>query len=228
MVLTSSYVGHTATAVPATTLAVSRAAQLGPPSHAPGIHTVEAYLKGWLNTLPCRVKGSTVYRYRILVNGHMIPALGAKKRAELKPDAIAAFYAERQKSGLAPTTVQLIHTTLRKALRDAVEYGYIAYNPVARVKPPHRAELEPRVLTSHEVRRLLTTADVRQAPSGGPVDAAGAHRSANRRTPNPLVGRRLLGPSEHCHHAVALHRRRQARAREGRILEGGSTAHPGS
>src|SRR4051794_18428903 len=30
--------------------------------------TVEEYLTGWVATLPGRVKGSTVYRYRILVN----------------------------------------------------------------------------------------------------------------------------------------------------------------
>jgi len=121
--------------------------------------TVEEYLNGWLDTLPGRVKGSTVYRYRILVTGHIIPCLGGRRLAELKPDAVAAFYAERQKSGLSPTTVQLIHTTLRKALGDAVEYGYIPFNPVARVKPPRRAEFEPRVLTSKEVRHILTTAD---------------------------------------------------------------------
>jgi len=132
------------------------------------VHNLRVYLKGtlgeylthWLDTIPGRVKGSTVYRYRILVNTHMIPCLGTKKLAELKPDAIAAFYAERQKSGLSPTTVQLIHTTLRKALGDAVEYGYIAFNPVARVKPPRRAEFEPRVLTSQEVQHILSTADV--------------------------------------------------------------------
>jgi integrase len=121
--------------------------------------TLGEYLTGWLDTLPGRVKGSTVYRYRVLVTGHMIPCLGTKKLNDLKPDAIAAFYAERQKSGLSPTTVQLIHTTLRKALGDAVEYGYVAYNPVARVKPPRRADFEPRVLTSQEVRKVLDTAE---------------------------------------------------------------------
>jgi integrase len=121
--------------------------------------TVEEYMKRWLDTIPDLVKGSTVYRYRRLVNGQVTPRLGEKKLSELKPDAVAAFYAERQQSGLSPTTVQLIHTTLRKALGDAVEYGYIAYNPVAGVKPPRRAEFEPRVLTSQEVQKLLAAAE---------------------------------------------------------------------
>src|SRR5437868_936323 len=38
--------------------------------------TLGEYLTGWLDTLPGRVKGSTVYRYRVLVTGHMIPCLG--------------------------------------------------------------------------------------------------------------------------------------------------------
>jgi integrase len=117
------------------------------------------YLTNWLGTIPGRVRGSTIYRYRGLLNRHVIPHLGSKKLAELKPDAIAAFYAERQKAGLSPSTVQLIHTTLRKALGDGVEYGYIAFNPVARVKPPRRADFEARVLSTEEVRRLLTSAE---------------------------------------------------------------------
>jgi integrase len=120
---------------------------------------VGEYLTSWLDTLPGRVKGSTIYRYRNLLNGHIIPSLGAKKLHDLRPDAVAAFYAERQHAGLSPTTVQLIHTTLRKALADAVEYGYIAYNPVARVKPPRRADFEPRVLTRQEVQQLMVSAE---------------------------------------------------------------------
>jgi integrase len=139
------------------------------------------------------VKGSTVYRYRVLINGHMIPCLGSKKLAELRPDAIAAFYAERQRSGLSPTTVQLIHTTLRKALGDAVEYGYIAFNPVARVKPPRRAEFEPRVLTTQEVRHILSTAEQASDRLAG-LWTLLAHSGARiGELLTPPVGRHLLG-----------------------------------
>lgn len=121
--------------------------------------TLEAYLKRWLETIPGTVKASTVVRYRPLVNNHLIPALGKKKLAELRPDAIQALYAERQNAGLSPTTVRLLHTTLHKALEDAVKFGYLASNPAARIRRPRRAEFEARVLSATEVCKLLDAAD---------------------------------------------------------------------
>ena len=67
------------------------------------------------------VKASTVIRDRPILHKHLIPALGKKRLADLKPDAIQVMYAEKLTAGLSPTTVRLIHTTLHKALEDAIE-----------------------------------------------------------------------------------------------------------
>jgi integrase len=121
--------------------------------------TVITYLIGWLEGIPGTVKASTVVRYRPIVYKHLIPAFGKKKLADLKPDAIQALYAVKVAAGLSPTTVRLIHTTLHKALEDAVEYGYLGANLASRAKPPRRAEFEPYVLSGGEVHRVLSVAE---------------------------------------------------------------------
>lgn len=128
------------------------------PELAKSKDSVATYLNTWLGTLPGRVKDSTVVRYRNLINRHMIPGLGHIRLSELKSTDIATFYAERLASGLSSTTVVLIHTTVRKALSDAVTYQYIGANPAEKVTPPRRAAFDPRVPTASEVQRLIDAA----------------------------------------------------------------------
>jgi integrase len=121
--------------------------------------TLKAFLARWLEAIRASVKPATVRRYSILIRTHIEPQLGGQRLQALKPDAIQALYADRLSSGLSATTVRLIHTTLHKALEDAVEWGYLAYNPVTRAKPPRRAQFESRPPSVAEMARLLDAAE---------------------------------------------------------------------
>jgi integrase len=121
--------------------------------------TLSAFLAHWLVAIRASVKPATVRRYSILIRTHVEPELGGERLYALKPDAIQSLYASRLASGLSATTVRLIHTTLHKALKDAVEWGYLGYNPVARAKPPRRAEFESHPPSVTELARLLDTAE---------------------------------------------------------------------
>ena len=123
--------------------------------------TLAAYLDRWLASITGAVRPSTVDRYTRLVRLHIGPSLGHYKIAALMPDAIQAFYAGKQEGGLSPSTVQLLHTTLHKALADAVAWGYRAYNPADRVRRPQRAHFEARPPTPEELATLLRTAEGR-------------------------------------------------------------------
>jgi integrase len=61
-------------------------------------------------------------------------------------------------SGLAPRTVQYIHTTLHKALKDAVADGLVPCNVAAAVKAPRPKKKEIQPLSSEQVRAFLEVA----------------------------------------------------------------------
>ena len=53
------------------------------------------------------------------------------KLKNITPTHARALYREKLDSGLAPRTVNYIHTTLSKALKDAVSDGLIPRNPAS-------------------------------------------------------------------------------------------------
>jgi integrase len=117
---------------------------------------LEEYLRRWLKD---SVKGSVqdiTYRdYEHLVRNHIIPALGNIKLKALTPAHIRGLYRSKSDAGLSPRTVQYVHVTLHKALKQAVNDGLIPRNVTEAVKPPQlrREEIEP--LTVEQVKVLL-------------------------------------------------------------------------
>jgi len=66
------------------------------------------------------VRRSTFVQYESVVRCHIGPAFGRLKLKSLTPAHLRGLYREKQDSGLAPRTVQYIHVTLHKALKQAV------------------------------------------------------------------------------------------------------------
>jgi integrase len=117
--------------------------------------TVAEYLSRWLDdSVRDTVRRSTFARYESIVRHHIAPALGRLKLARLTPQHVRALYRQKLDSGLSPRSVQYIHTTLKKALRQAVLDGAVPRNVCDAVKPPqvHRDEVTP--LTPDQVRAL--------------------------------------------------------------------------
>jgi integrase len=69
-----------------------------------------------------------------------------------------------------PHTLRLTYTVLRTSLRDAVEAGLIAINPMTAVRRPRLPRPEPKFLTLEETRRLIEAVDRSGAP-----EAIGVH-----------------------------------------------------
>jgi site-specific recombinase XerC len=61
-------------------------------------------------------------------------------------------------AGLAPRTVQHIHTTLHKALKDAVADGLIPRNVTDGIKAPKPEKKEFKVLNREQARAFLEAA----------------------------------------------------------------------
>src|ERR687885_848735 len=102
-----------------------------------GALTLGEYLKKWLSSsVRDTVRIRTFERYEQICRVHLIPALGPVKLKNLTPVHVRALYREKLDSGLSPPTVEYIHTTLHKALKQAVMDGLIPRNATEAGKAP--------------------------------------------------------------------------------------------
>ena len=106
--------------------------------------TVWEYLDRWpADSLKGTVRASTCERHEINVRVHINPALGSVRLKGLTPAHARELHREKLDSRLAPATVRKIHSTLHKALSQAVSDGLIPRN-AADVKAPRPAPEEIR------------------------------------------------------------------------------------
>ena len=120
--------------------------------------TVGEYLDRWLSdSVKGTVRASTFERHEQLFRRHIRPALGRVKLKSLTLAHVRGLMSEKLNSGLAPATVRKIHSTLHKALSQAVSDGLIPRN-AADVKAPRPAPEEMRPLSESEARTFLDAA----------------------------------------------------------------------
>jgi integrase len=93
-----------------------------------------------------------------MVERHIVPGLGRVKLKRLTPAHVRGLYREKLDAGLAPRTVQYTHTTLNKALKQAVADGLIPRNPAANVKAPRPRRSEVKPLSREQVNVLFEAA----------------------------------------------------------------------
>jgi integrase len=108
----------------------------------PGRVTLSDWIReSWLPMTETRVKPSTFDSYRRNMESHVLPQLGRKPLQQLTPPMLNALYAQLAitrdgRKALSAKTISYIHTTLHKALEDAVDAGLVARNVADRAKPP--------------------------------------------------------------------------------------------
>jgi integrase len=85
------------------------------------------------------VRRSTFVRYESIVCNHISPTLGRLKLKNLTPAHVRRLYREKSES-LSPRSVNYIHITLHKALRQAVMDGLIPRNVADAVKVPQAGQ----------------------------------------------------------------------------------------
>jgi integrase len=119
---------------------------------------VGEYLDSWLtDSVRDTVRQRTFERYESIVRVHIKPALGRVKLGALTPNHVRRLYRQKLDSGLAPRTVNYIHVTLHKALKDAVSDALIPRNAASvRAPRPEKPEIHP--LAPDQARKLLSIA----------------------------------------------------------------------
>lgn len=120
-----------------------------------GTLTLGRYLDKWLPSIKDTVRQRTWERYEQLVRVHLKPTLGRKKLKDLTRAHVKALYREKLDAGSSPRTVQYIHTTLHKALKDAVGDGVLSKNVADGLKPAKLRKKEINPLTPEQARALL-------------------------------------------------------------------------
>ncbi len=120
--------------------------------------TLGEYLDQWLASTKGTVRERTWVRAEIDVRIHIKPCLGLKKLDKINTLHLQNLYSQKVDSGLSPRSVQLIHATVHKALRQAVAWSLIPRNPAESATPPRSVKREIQPLTQEQIRTLLVTA----------------------------------------------------------------------
>jgi integrase len=120
--------------------------------------TLGEYLDRWLPNIKDTVRQRSWERYEQLVRVHIKPALGRLKLQNLTRAHAKSLYREKLDSGSSPRTVNYIHVTLHKALKDAVADGLIPKNVADGLKPskPRKKEINP--LNPEQAKAFLEAA----------------------------------------------------------------------
>ena len=124
-----------------------------------GTLTVEEYLNRWLtDSVQDTVRATTFERYEQITRKHIIPEIGRMKLKALTPAHVRGLYRKRLEDGLSPRTVQYVHITLHKALKQAVRDGLIPRNATEAVRPPQVRKEEIRPLSPEQAKVLFEAA----------------------------------------------------------------------
>lgn len=121
---------------------------------------VEEYMNRWLaDSVDGSVKRRTYESYLPIVGRHVNPALGRIKLEALSPIHVQGLYRVKLDEGHSPTTVEHIHTTLHRALKQAVKWRLIRGNVCEAVSVPKRRSPEMTPLSPEQAKVYLRAAE---------------------------------------------------------------------
>lgn len=128
----------------------------------PSKMTVGGWLDIWTAEYLAGVKPRTLDSYKAVVRNHLKPALGAVKLSALATHEIQRLYNGLQKQRedlppLSPKSIKNLHGVLHKALQQAVELGYIKFNPADACKLPRVERVEIKPLDDEAIGTFLQT-----------------------------------------------------------------------
>jgi integrase len=128
--------------------------------------TVGELLEAWFEFASPDFSPKTVKETRGYIDRSLMPALGSRRLAKLKPADLDAFYRRLLTSGgsggrpLAPGTVKRIHGILRRALNQGVKWGWIGINPATATTPPRVPPSDIKPPSPEALGRALRRAEV--------------------------------------------------------------------
>ncbi len=119
---------------------------------------VADYLDRWLDSIRDTLRARTWRRHEEITRLHLKPTIGSAKLDKLNALQVQSLYRLKIDSGLSPRTVQIIHATLYKALKQAVRWSLVSRNVCDAVTPPRVPKSEIKPLDARQAKKLLDTA----------------------------------------------------------------------
>jgi len=120
--------------------------------------TVEKYMNRWLESTRDNVGLRTYQRAEETTRLHIAPTLGCVRLDKLTAMQLDALYRAKLKTGLSPRSVQIVHATVHKALKQAVRWRLVGMNVAEHATPPRSNGREMQPLTREQTKSLLRTA----------------------------------------------------------------------
>jgi integrase len=125
----------------------------------PGKDTLAEYLVRWLkDCVKPNLAPRTYELYSYMCEKHIIPIIGNIPLNDLKPLHLQSLYSQKIESGLSPRTVQLIHITTHKSLKNALKTGLLNRNVAELVDSPKILRPEMRVMNESDLQIFLAMA----------------------------------------------------------------------
>jgi integrase len=118
--------------------------------------TVKQFLEYWLEKVhKLNIRPGTYEDHALIVQKHLIPALGHLRLQKLTTQQIQSLYTQKSDEGLSSGRVRLIHAVLHGALRHAVRMNLVARNVSdgADLPPVEKHEIQP--LTPEQAQLFL-------------------------------------------------------------------------
>lgn len=120
--------------------------------------TVGAFLLSWLEEEhKYNIAHSTYKRYRALLIHHINPVINEIELQKVGSTDISTVLKKMRESGQSPRSQQQARALLSVGLGEAENKGYIALNPVKKVRIPINRVKEIDPLGIEDVKRLLET-----------------------------------------------------------------------
>lgn len=119
--------------------------------------TMAGFLERWLETIKPSVRPRTFQSYQMIVNHHLVPAIGRIRIEKLTQQHVHELMSAKAQAGLSPRSVANIRNVLRAALNQAMKWDLAPRNVATLVDPPKPSTYEPTILSRAQAAQMLET-----------------------------------------------------------------------
>ncbi len=123
--------------------------------HAATEGTVAFLLEEWFAQASPRWSIKYAAGVRSIIDRRWVPALGTKKLSRLEAIDLDRCYRRWEAEGRAPATINQFHAAIRRALRQAVRWGWLVANPASQASPPPLVAHQLVPPSPHQIKRVI-------------------------------------------------------------------------